>query len=364
MDQPLPLPTLLSQVLVAFTIEFDNEFERQMPHRTTRHGSTGGLPRAPWLVSLAMWENCMRYVGEEGVTVGELEKLARTPTNLRGMERWRYVTVEPKPLRRNWVIHAKPGGRKAQQIWRPLFGIIEERWQERFGQTEIDRLKQSLRNLTGQLNFELSDCLPIVGYGLFTGGPDRELPATAGRKPADAPADANDNGGSPLSLSALLARVLLAFALEFESESEVSLAMGANVLRVLDEEGVPARELPRLTGVSKEAVKISVGWLEKRGYLNGGKLVRLTPAGLAAQRGFRQRLGAIEKRWLARFGKDVIGSLRESLDRLAGNPTAALSPLFRGLEPYPDGWRASVPKPEVLPHYPMVSHRGGFPDGS
>jgi hypothetical protein len=29
----LPLPTLLSQALVAFTIEFDNEFERQMPHR-------------------------------------------------------------------------------------------------------------------------------------------------------------------------------------------------------------------------------------------------------------------------------------------------------------------------------------------
>jgi len=28
----LPLSTLLSQVLVAFTIEFDNEFERRMPH--------------------------------------------------------------------------------------------------------------------------------------------------------------------------------------------------------------------------------------------------------------------------------------------------------------------------------------------
>jgi hypothetical protein len=339
MDQRLPLPTLLSQVLIAFTIEFDNEFERQMPHRTTRHGSTGGLPRAPWLVSLAMWENCMRYVGEEGVTVGELEKLARTGTVLNGMERWGYVVVEPKPLRRDWVIRAKPAGRKAQQIWRPLFGVIEERWQERFGQTEIDRLKQSLRNVIGQLNVELSDCLPILGYGLFSRGPERELPLASGR----------------LSLPALLARVLLAFALEFERESEVSLAMGANVLRVLNDEGVPSRELPRLTGVSKEAVKISVGWLEKRGLLVAGKLVCLTPAGVAAQRGFRQRLGAIEKSWVARFGKDVIGSLRESLDRFAREPTAA---------PYPDGWRASVPKPEVLPHYPMVSHRGGFPDGS
>ena len=37
---------------------------------------------------------------------------------------------------------------------------------------------------------------------------------------------------------------------------------------------------------------------------------------------------------------------------------------MRGLEPYPDGWRAKVRRPEALPHYPMVLHRGGYPDGS
>jgi hypothetical protein len=68
-------------------------------------------------------------------------------------------------------------------------------------------------------------------------------------------------------------------------------------------------------------------------------------------------------RWQARFGKDV-STLRESLERLAGEPTAQLSPLFRGLEPYRQGWRASVPRPGTLPHFPMVLHRGGFPDGS
>ena len=35
-----------------------------------------------------------------------------------------------------------------------------------------------------------------------------------------------------------------------------------------------------------------------------------------------------------------------------------------GLEPYPDNWRAQVRRPETLPHYPMVLHRGGYPDGS
>jgi len=32
----LPLTALLSQALAAFIIEFDNQFEHRMPHRTAR----------------------------------------------------------------------------------------------------------------------------------------------------------------------------------------------------------------------------------------------------------------------------------------------------------------------------------------
>src|SRR5271169_2793720 len=49
----LPLSALLSQVLVAFTIEFDNESERQMQHRTTNQHVEGGARVGPWLVSMA-----------------------------------------------------------------------------------------------------------------------------------------------------------------------------------------------------------------------------------------------------------------------------------------------------------------------
>ena len=72
----LPLSALLSQVLVAFVIEFDNEFERQMPHRTTDHGRTQGQGKVPWLVSMAMWSTCMRFITTEGITVGELARKA------------------------------------------------------------------------------------------------------------------------------------------------------------------------------------------------------------------------------------------------------------------------------------------------
>ena len=78
---------------------------------------------------------------------------------------------------------------------------------------------------------------------------------------ADARGDgesAHERSGEPgaranaeLELHVLLARVLLAFAVEFDTRSQGSLAMGANVLRVLTEEGVALRDLPALSGVSK-----------------------------------------------------------------------------------------------------------------
>jgi len=45
----LPLSALLSQVLVAFTIECDNEFERQLPHRAPPRAShrTASSPNSP-----------------------------------------------------------------------------------------------------------------------------------------------------------------------------------------------------------------------------------------------------------------------------------------------------------------------------
>jgi hypothetical protein len=116
---------------------------------------------------------------------------------------------------------------------------------------------------------------------------------------------------------------------------------------------------------------MSVSFLEKRGYAamkpeSRGSRVKvpvLTPKGRDAHTLYIQLLAKIEERWQARFGKETIHALRKSLERLVGEPTGQ-SPLFRGLEPYPNGWRASVRRPEGLPHYPMILHRGGFPDGS
>ena len=57
--------------------------------------------------------------------------------------------------------------------------------------------------------------------------------------------------------------------------------------------------------------------------------------------------------------------LRASLEPLTAGQSPGQPPvLFGGIEPYPDNWRASVRRPATLPHFPMVLHRGGYPDGS
>ena len=90
-------------------------------------------------------------------------------------------------------------------------------------------------------------------------------------------------------------------------------------------------------------------------------MLRATAAGLRAREIWRPLPALIERRWHERFGAAVTGALRASLEPLAGGQPP---PLFGGLEPYPDNWRASVRRPGTLPHFPMVLHRGGYPDGS
>ena len=56
--------------------------------------------------------------------------------------------------------------------------------------------------------------------------------------------------------------------------------------------------------------------------------------------------------------------LQSALENMVGDGTYTASPLAAGLESHPDNWRDRVRRPETLPHYPMILHRGGYPDGS
>jgi hypothetical protein len=94
------------------------------------------------------------------------------------------------------------------------------------------------------------------------------------------------------------------------------------------------------------------------------KAVRLTARGGEARTSYLALLRGVEQRWRRRFGDDTNRRLRLALEQLVGEPDTQGSSLQLGLAPVPGGWRSLVSQPLVLPHYPMVLHRGGYPDGS
>lgn len=369
----LPLSALASQVFVAFTIECDNEFEHQMAHRTTRFGATPGASDGPWLLSMAMWAHCLRHVPDEGIPAVELARRAGlSPSTaemlLKRMSRWwGYLQIAPDPAaghartaRSQWLVRPTPAGRRAREIWDPLPELITDRWRTRFGARAVDALDSALRSLVDELDMALPEFMPIT-----TLAGDWNAHLTASHGPADAP-------GGEESLPASLSRLLVAFALEYERDAELSLVLGANVVRVLDDAGVPVSRLSVLTGLAGMGIENSLAALGRGGYVvvgrdpSGGRarLARLTADGLRARAAYEAGAADLEREWERRCGEAAVHAVRESLEVLVGTGSAPDCPLLAGITPYPDGWRARVAPVLTLPHYPFLAHRGGYPDGS
>jgi hypothetical protein len=361
---------LLSKALVGFTIEFDNEFEHQMPNRTASKKPTVVPRGSPWLTSQVMWSNVMQYVPDAGITVADLRNVARSNRLLLGgLERWRYVTIDPtsstsgsqKPLRPDAVVAPTDGGRKAQKIWGPLGRNIEQRWRERFGASNVEKLRDSLTALIAESGSNLPEYLPIV------------FPTQTGKAEVPPSGDFREFDPATRDISALLSKVLHAFTLEFEKDFRISMTVGANTLRVLNPHGVRVKDLPALTGVSKEGNAMCTGLFERSGIAvvepdpnaQRWKVIKLTDKGIRAQAGFERQYTATVDEWKDRFDVEAIEALRNNLLRIVGeDKTSEESVFLGGLKPYPDNWRASIRRPATLPHYPMVLHRGGYPDGS
>ena len=369
----LPLSTLLSQALVAYTIEFDNEFEQRAPHITTvgRGGGRGEWP-GPWLVSQVMWTNFIRFIEDGGTPVHELQALAclSEPTiksRLHHLEWWRYLTFAPhpdetraKPRYRDLLVHLTPGGERSRDEWKPLNALVDKRWRTRFGKDTADALRASLAAIVSAGDERWPDYLPVADY------PDGMRATLV--VPDEAP-PRRRTAVDKLDLSALLSRALLALTLDYESRSDVSLTISADVLRVIGSSGTSMRDLPARGGVAKEGVTVAVKFLTKKGLVTVAtdktKTVRLTAAGEDALDEYRSGMARIEKSWSKTFGAGTVRTLLKSLERLD---------LAKGIDPKPGMWRTVKPYAAqteaiqrdaraALPHHPMILHRGGYPDG-
>jgi hypothetical protein len=342
------LVTALSQAFVAFTIEVDNEFESRMPHRTAadRHDPS---KRGPWMTSLTYYSNYLRHIPDDGCTARQLARTAgdhASPiaSRLHELTRWGYARVLPTGTDRGeWIVTLSASGALARDTWAPLEGLVEDRWRTRFGDTAVDALRAELGTLPGAGDLPLG--FPILAWERAVGLRGAETSGAAG-------------------LSTLLARTILAMAMDFDGVAPLSLAMTQDLVRVLDEPA-PLRELPLRAGVSKEAIAIGVGQLLRRGWATQAgarKTIELTDSGRSVSSAAFALRDQLESSWNKSTG------LEAALAPISGRGLAA------GLTPHENGWRARPPyvtqtrasladPDEALPAFPMVSHRGGYPDG-
>ena len=176
-------------------------------------------------------------------------------TNLDGMRRWGYITIDAAARK---IRHGRPGPgavlRATPVACGParsgltLPGLVEQRWRDRYG-ARHEGLRRALAAVTGQLDPGLPDILPILGQALFSRGPDPVLPPRP-----------QEPDVTTLPLSALLSACCWPSPWSTRP-NRLSLAVGANMLRVLGSGRTRLRDLPHLTGISKEAVTWAMGVL-------------------------------------------------------------------------------------------------------
>lgn len=336
------LTSLLSRAYVAFTIELDNELEHGSEHRTARGGSGARL------TSSTMWFNCLRFLPDEGIPVEELLEAALTPTNFNGMIRWGYISLADD------IVRATRKGKVARAALPQFVDMVDARWRERFGSGVIDDLRDALVAVAASFDRAIPDVMPILGPGLSLAGRVRKARRAAPEK--------SELEG--LSLLSLLAKPLIAVGALFERDSDVSLAICANVVRVIDG---PARvrDLPARSGISKQAVEMALSFLTRRGYASlstydRSRTVTLTEKGVHLRERFPALLETVEGAIAEKAGSDAFRRLRAAVEAV----TVPRETLLAGLEPYSDNWRAKMGRRQHLPEFPMPLHRGGYPDGS
>lgn len=351
MGTRLPLTALLGQVCVALTIEADNEFEHRLGGCfTTDFGHLGGVG-GPWLISTYCYVNFLRMVPDEGIRAGDLAAMGGddrpAPRLFDGLRRWGYVTYTPdipgtSPRRRDAeaIVRCTPNGRRARTAWEETFDELAGRWSAR----GLDPLREALVPVVSAISRKLPEYLPL---------------AEAPHRRVTVPAEPVSRPAAELHLLSLVSQLLTAITLEFEATTTHSLATCASLIRPLPSEPVLVRDLSALTGVAAKDWDAGVSQLTRAGLIvvakraekPTGKTIQLTEVGLQLQADYPRWLAEVEQPW-----EKTCGDVRKQLQDVVGSA-------LEWTQPYPDNWRARRPL-SMLPYQPIVTHRGGFPDGS
>jgi len=272
-------------------------------------------------VNVVQWANLLRLLDEDGfVRVKELPVLAR-------LSKRAVTSVLVGPRRLGWLdeddvgaVRLTPSGRQARDQSAAAVAAAEAAWCDAHGE-DAARLRVAVTALVDQLELELP-WYP-TGYGPADVSVNGGVYAKGGRGADWKPvvrSDADSVAGLPLL--ALLSQALVAFTLDYEATRRGSLAYAA-FLDAFTSEPVPLAEVPAALGV----VGNGKSALERHGIVKvEAKQARLTQIGHARRQSYEPMVAKVTEAWRERYGDELIGELRGSLERLDAELPAGLAP--------------------------------------
>ncbi len=135
-----PLFAMLSQLLIAYTYEFD----AALAHELGRRGS-GDLP------SLAMFANVLQFVGDGAIGEEQLQSLCgiappTLKTMLRCLERHGWISMAA-----DGAVQLSPAGSDAARAFPKANEAVERRWEAQCGADAITTLRRALEKTCARL---------------------------------------------------------------------------------------------------------------------------------------------------------------------------------------------------------------------
>ncbi len=292
----IALPVLLSRVLGRLTAELEAQ------------------PADGPMCSLAVWANVLRVV--DGGSERDLAAAARISRRLAvaavtGSDRRGWVTATKSTRGRDVAL--TDAGRATSEVWQQRIAALDASWSG-------SPLYAALWALVRQLPYELAHFPAAYGTAdpSAIGGPFvRGVPKDG------LPAHGQDwhwvlrAGPTDLSITALLAHVLTAFAIDYEATPMWPLASTTLVVQHLSTTPKPLADLPQGHGITGKGTSL----LERHGLVDvQDRRARLTSYGKQVKDHHGPYLAAVEISWRERYGDARVTTLHTTL---AADPAAA-----------------------------------------
>ena len=319
----LPLPTLLSHVLLMFKDDYD------------RFGAKRNLPGLPVL------SNLLQYLGTKPIHIEDIrqkinisQRVLRNVVAAVSLLGWIEESRSSTQPRQKVMTLTKKGGQLVANGKRTI-RQVESTWEQTYGENTICSLRSALCKVLDGYRFELPHY--CVGYGVADqsikgGSPHGEEWPNVSRD--------ETVSNSELSLSALLSRTLSAYTIDYEMAGLGGLGWVSQCLQYIGDDPITLKEAREygIVGNGKCMSERHLSVVVEPGRPSDGqRKVYLTPKSRRSRDAYPKVVRQTEQAWRDQYGDSAVTNLHVALEHI--NQSA----------------------PESIPDYPDPAHWLKYP---